>query len=148
MGTGLRSSVAADSPAAAWIYPLAASAAMLVPVNLWDLALERELTSAAIRQVCREHGVQPLECEVVRARANIFGALVRGHWASLFIKTVFITSYLGAPVALSAAMAAWVSHLTRRIVQRHLAQQPRLDTLTEEQARAHLLDILRLPTGR
>ncbi len=116
---------------------------MLVPVNLWDLAIERELTSAAIRQICRERGIQPTEADVVRARDNIFRAIVSGHRASWLINACLITSYVGAPVVLSAAMAAWVSHITRRIVQRHLSCHGGLDTLSESVARANLLHLLR-----
>lgn len=145
MGTESRFSAVFGRPSSSWTFPLAAGAAMLVPVNLWDLALERELTSAALRGVCIERGIRPVEADVVRARDNILRAIVRGHSASWLFNACFITSYLGAPVVLNAAMTAWVSHVTRRIAQRHLSCHAGLDTLSESAARADLLELLRWP---
>lgn len=133
---------------ATWALPLAAGAAMLMPVNLWDVAIERELAQVAIRRACREHGVQPRDGEVARCNDRILRALVRGHRASWLINAAFVASYLGGPLALNAGMAAWLSHLTRRIVQRHLQRHGGIETLTEDLARAHLLDLLPWPGPR
>jgi len=120
---------------ARWKLPLAAGASMFIPVKLWDLAVERELSQQAIRQVCQSRGYRPTHGEVAACSSAIFHALTRGYRASWVVNAVAIAGYVGAPAALSAVLATLTSQLTQRVVDTHLQDHSGLAGLDEQNAR-------------
>ena len=128
-----------------WVMPAIAVASMLIPIKFWDLALERELSQAAIRRVCQARGMAPSEGAVATCSSRIFRALTRGYRGSWAVNAALVGSYFGGPLLLNGLLAAGGSHLTQRIVEIHLDHHPSLETLTEAEVRRVLRAML--PTG-
>lgn len=128
-----------------WLMPAIAGASMLIPIKFWDLALERELSQAAIRRVCQARGMAPSAGAVSTCSSRIFRALTRGYRGSWAVNAALVGSYFGGPLLLNGLLAAGGSHLTQRIVEMHLDHHPSLETLTEAEVRRALRAML--PTG-
>lgn len=123
-----------------WRWPVAAGLSMFIPVQLWDLAAERELSSQAIRNACLKRGYSPTPGEVAACNSAIVLALTRGHRASWAINAVSLAGYLGGPAVFSAAVVALISYLTQRIVDDHVRDHASLAGFDEHQAR-HLITL-------
>jgi len=120
---------------------------MLVPVKLWDAALELELGLAAIRRVCHERGVQASPGSVAACNQRFFSAISRGYKGSRLLFSALLTSYAVGPPLVNGLLAAGLSYLTRRIVDEHLQENDTLDTLTENRIRQRLAALVMPRTG-